>query len=107
MLRRPRRLGSRLVLLGSIIGPGIITANIDNDAGGIATYSIAGAHFGDALLWTMAPATVVLIVVQEMASRMGVVTGKSLAAMFREGFCAQVTFWLTVALVLTHLGHQS
>ncbi|TMB67459.1 MAG: divalent metal cation transporter [Chloroflexi bacterium] len=107
MLRRPRRLWSRLVLLGSIIGPGIITANIDNDAGGIATYSIAGAHFGYALLWTMVPATVVLIVVQEMASRMGVVTGKGLAAMIRERFGVLVTFWLMVALLLTDLGNTT
>ncbi len=107
MFRRPRRLWSRLVLLGSIIGPGIITANIDNDAGGIATYSIAGAHFGYALLWTMVPATVVLIVVQEMASRMGVVTGKGLAAMIRERFGVLVTFWLMVALLVTDLGNTT
>jgi len=107
MLRRPRRLWSRLVLLGSIIGPGIITANIDNDAGGIATYSIAGAHFGYALLWTMVPATVVLIVVQEMAARMGVVTGKGLAALIRERFGVQVTFWLMVALLVTDLGNTT
>src|SRR5207245_7433861 len=107
MLRRPRRLWSRLVLLGSILGPGIITANIDNDAGGIATYSIAGAHFGYALLWTMVPATVVLIVVQEMASRMGVVTGKGLAALIRERFGVQVTFWLMVALLVTDLGNTT
>src|SRR2546426_6460392 len=107
MFRRPRRLWSRHVLLGSIIGPGIITANIDNDAGGIATYSIAGAHFGYALLWTMVPATVVLIVVQEMASRMGVVTGKGLAAMIRERFGVLVTFWLMVALLVTDLGNTT
>ncbi|PYM81046.1 MAG: Mn transporter, partial [Candidatus Rokuibacteriota bacterium] len=84
----------RLLILGSLVGPGIITANIDNDAGGIATYSIAGAHFGYALLWTMIPATVVLIVVQEMAARMGVVTGKGLADLIRENFGVTVTFWL-------------
>src|SRR5438445_11041514 len=97
----------QLLILGSIIGPGIITANIDNDAGGIATYSIAGAHFGYALLWTMVPATVVLIVVQEMASRMGVVTGKGLAALIRERFGVQVTFWLMVALLVTDLGNTT
>jgi NRAMP (natural resistance-associated macrophage protein)-like metal ion transporter len=107
VFRRPRRLWSRLVLLGSIIGPGIITANIDNDAGGIATYSIAGAHFGYALLWTMVPATVVLVVVQEMASRMGVVTGKGLAGLIRERFGVQVTFWLMVALLVTDLGNTT
>jgi len=107
MFRRPRRLWSRLLLLGSIIGPGIITANIDNDAGGIATYSIAGAHFGYSLLWTMVPATVALIVVQEMAARMGVVTGKGLAAMIRERFGVVVTFWLMAALLVTDLGNTT
>ena len=97
----------RLLILGSLVGPGIITANIDNDAGGIATYSIAGAHFGYALLWTMIPATVVLIVVQEMAARMGVVTGKGLADLIRENFGVTVTFWLMVGLFLTDLGNTT
>jgi len=97
----------RLLILGSLVGPGIITANIDNDAGGIATYSIAGAHFGYALLWTMIPATLVLIVVQEMAARMGVVTGKGLADLIRENFGVTVTFWLMVGLFLTDLGNTT
>ena len=97
----------QLLILGSLVGPGIITANIDNDAGGIATYSIAGAHFGYALLWTMIPATVVLIVVQEMAARMGVVTGKGLADLIRENFGVTVTFWLMVGLFLTDLGNTT
>jgi Mn2+/Fe2+ NRAMP family transporter len=97
----------QLVILGSLVGPGIITANIDNDAGGIATYSIAGAHFGYALLWTMIPATVVLIVVQEMAARMGVVTGKGLADLIRENFGVTITFWLMVGLFLTDLGNTT
>jgi Mn2+/Fe2+ NRAMP family transporter len=97
----------RLVVLGSLLGPGIITANIDNDAGGIATYSIAGAQFGYALLWTMIPATVVLIVVQEMAARMGVVTGKGLADLIRENFGVTVTFWLMVGLFVTDLGNTT
>ena len=97
----------QLLILGSLVGPGIITANIDNDAGGIATYSIAGAHFGYALLWTMIPATVVLIVVQEMAARMGVVTGKGLADLIRENFGVTITFWLMVGLFLTDLGNTT
>lgn len=105
--REGRRLWKRLLLLGSVVGPGLITANIDNDAGGIATYSIAGAHFGYALLWTMIPATVVLIVVQEMAARMGVVTGKGLADLIRENFGVTVTFWLMVGLFLTDLGNTT
>jgi len=95
------------VLLGSIIGPGFITANIDNDAGGIATYSIAGAQFGYGLLWTLIPATVALVVVQEMAARMGVVTGKGLAALIRERFGVTATFWLMVALSVTDLGNTT
>ena len=105
--KRARGLWKRGLILGSIIGPGIITANIDNDAGGIATYSIAGAHFGYALLWTMIPVTVALIVVQEMAARMGVVTGKGLADLIREHFGVTITFWLMVALFLTDLGNTT
>lgn len=105
--KRARGLWKRSLILGSIIGPGIITANIDNDAGGIATYSIAGAHFGYALLWTMIPVTVALIVVQEMAARMGVVTGKGLADLIREHFGVTITFWLMVALFLTDLGNTT
>jgi NRAMP (natural resistance-associated macrophage protein)-like metal ion transporter len=104
---RARRLWTRLLLLGSVIGPGIITANIDNDAGGIATYSIAGAQFGYALLWTMIPVTVALIVVQEMASRMGVATGKGLAELIRENFGVTATLWLMAGLVLTDVGNTT
>jgi NRAMP (natural resistance-associated macrophage protein)-like metal ion transporter len=104
---RARQAWRRLLLLGSIIGPGVITANIDNDAGGIATYSIAGAQFGYALLWTLIPATVALIVVQEMAARMGVVTGKGLAALIRERFGVTATFWLMVGLLLTDAGNTT
>lgn len=105
--KRARGLWKRSLILGSIIGPGIITANIDNDAGGIATYSIAGAHFGYALLWTMIPVTVALVVVQEMAARMGVITGKGLADLIREHFGVTITFWLMVALFLTDLGNTT
>jgi NRAMP (natural resistance-associated macrophage protein)-like metal ion transporter len=91
----------------SVIGPGLITANIDNDAGGIATYSIAGAHFGYSLLWTLIPTTVALIVVQEMAARMGAITGKGLACLIRENFGVKITFWLMVALFITDLGNTA
>lgn len=97
----------RLALLLSIIGPGIITANIDNDAGGIATYSIAGAHFGYSLLWTLIPMTVALIVVQEMAARMGAVTGKGLADLIRENYGVKITFYLMLALLVTDLGNTA
>ncbi len=86
--RRPpfRFLKFRLLLLLSVLGPGFITANVDNDPGGILTYSQAGAKFGYALLWTLIPITIALIVVQEMAARMGVVTGKGLSDLIREEF---------------------
>jgi Mn2+/Fe2+ NRAMP family transporter len=102
-LRRPSK--KKILLFLSVLGPGIITASVDNDAGGIATYSIAGAHFGYALLWTLIPITVALIVVQEMVARMGVVTGKTLADLIREKFGVRPTFFLLVALVLANLGN--
>ncbi|GER93342.1 divalent metal cation transporter [hot springs metagenome] len=97
----------KFLIILSVIGPGIITANIDNDAGGIATYSIAGAHFGYSLLWTLIPTTIALIVVQEMAARMGAVTGKGLADLIRENYGVKITFWLMVALFITDLGNTA
>lgn len=91
----------------SVIGPGIITANIDNDAGGIATYSIAGAHFGYSLLWSLIPITIALVVVQEMSARLGVVTGKGLADLIRENYGVKITFWLMVCLLITDLGNTA
>ncbi len=97
----------RLVIFLSILGPGIITANVDNDAGGIATYSIAGAHFGYSMLWSLIPITVALIVVQEMSARMGAVTGKGLAELIRENYGVKITFWLMLFLFLTDLGNTA
>ncbi len=97
----------RILILLSIIGPGIITANVDNDAGGIATYSIAGAHFGYSLLWSLIPITIALIVVQEMSARMGAVTGKGLAELIRENYGVKITFWLMVFLFVTDLGNTA
>lgn len=97
----------RFVILLSVIGPGIITANVDNDAGGIATYSIAGAHFGYSMLWSLIPITVALVVVQEMSARMGAVTGKGLAELIREDYGVKVTFWLMFFLFLTDLGNTA
>ena len=96
---------TRLALLLAVVGPGIITANVDNDAGGIYTYSIAGARFGYSLLWTMIPITIALIVVQEMSARMGAVTGKGLSDLIRERFGLRATFWLMIALVVTNFGN--
>lgn len=102
-MRRWKRLG----ILLSIIGPGFITANMDNDAGGIATYSIAGAHFGYSILWTLVFTAVVLVVVQEMVARMGVVTGKGLAGLIRESYGVKITFWLMMGLFITDLGNTA
>lgn len=97
----------RVAIFLSIIGPGIITANVDNDAGGIATYSIAGAHFGYSLLWSLIPITIALVVIQEMSARMGAVTGKGLAELIRENYGVKITFWLMVFLFITDLGNTS
>jgi NRAMP (natural resistance-associated macrophage protein)-like metal ion transporter len=88
----------------SIMGPGIITANIDNDAGGIATYSVAGARFGYSLLWTLIPTTVALVVIQEMGARMGVVTGKGLSDLIREHFGVKATFYMMLGLFVANFG---
>jgi NRAMP (natural resistance-associated macrophage protein)-like metal ion transporter len=100
---RPFR--QKLWLFLAVMGPGIITANVDNDAGGITTYSVAGAHFGLTLLWSLVPIMVALIVVQEMCARLGVVTGKGLSDLIREQFGVKVTFYVMVALILTNLGN--
>jgi NRAMP (natural resistance-associated macrophage protein)-like metal ion transporter len=94
-----------LALFFALIGPGIITSNVDNDAGGITTYSLAGAEFGLTLLWILAPVTIALIIIQEMCARMGVVTGKGLSDLIRERFGARVTFYLMIILFLTNLGN--
>jgi Mn2+/Fe2+ NRAMP family transporter len=95
----------RLLVFMAVVGPGFITANVDNDAGGIWTYSVAGAQFGYSLLWAMIPTTIALVVVQEMAARMGAVTGKGLSDLIREEFGFRVTFFLMIALVVTNFGN--
>src|SRR5246127_211844 len=94
-----KRWQGRILLFLAVLGPGFITANVDNDAGGILTYSGAGAQFGYSLLWTIVPITIALIVVQEMCARMGVVTGKGLSDLIREEFGLRATFVLMVLLV--------
>ncbi len=101
----PRGLWRSLLLFFAVLGPGIITANVDNDAGGIATYSIAGAHFGYGLLWAVVPVVLILVVIQEMNARMGAVTGKGLADLIRENFGARITFYVMAALLVTNLGN--
>ncbi len=94
-----------VILFFAILGPGIITANVDNDAGGITTYSLAGAQFGYSLLWLMIPTTVALVVIQEMCARMGAVTGKGLSDLIRESFGVKITFYVMIALFLTNMGN--
>jgi NRAMP (natural resistance-associated macrophage protein)-like metal ion transporter len=96
---------TRLLIFFAILGPGFITANVDNDAGGILTYSQAGAQFGYSLLWTMIPITLALIVVQEMCARMGVVTGKGLSDLIREEFGLRMTFVMMILLVVVNFGN--
>ena len=102
---RLRQFRTRLLIFLAVLGPGIITANVDNDAGGIYTYSLAGAKFGFTLLWTLVPITVALIVVQEMVARMGVVTGKGLADLIREEYGFRTTFILMMMLLAADLGN--
>src|ERR1043166_3548894 len=98
-----RRFRYHRAVFFAVIGPGFITAVVDNDAGGIFTYSAAGARWGYLPLWTLAPITVVLIVTQEMCSRMGAVTGKGLSDLIREEFGLRVTFMVMSLLVLVNL----
>jgi len=93
------------MLLFAVLGPGFITANVDNDSGGILTYSQAGAQYGYKLLWTMIPITLALIVVQEMCARMGVVTGKGLSDLIREEFGLRITFFVMILLVIVNFGN--
>jgi NRAMP (natural resistance-associated macrophage protein)-like metal ion transporter len=95
----------RFAVFLAFVGPGIITSNVDNDAGGITTYSLAGSEYGLSLLWTLIPITVVLIIIQEMGARMGVISGKGLSDLIRERFGAKVTFYLMITLLLTNLGN--
>ena len=105
MRRSWKSLRSRLWLILAVIGPGFIAGEGGNDAGGIWTYSVAGAQFGYSLLWAMIPATAALIVVQEMAARMGAVTGKGLSDLIREEFGFRITFFLMIALVVTNFAN--
>src|SRR5512134_3602969 len=100
MLRRFRH---HIAIFFSVIGPGFITAVVDNDAGGIFTYSAAGARFGYLPLWTLLPITLLLIITQEMCSRMGAVTGKGLSDLIREEFGLRITFVVMFLLVLANL----
>ncbi len=96
---------TRIALLLAVVGPGIITANVDNDAGGITTYSVSGAHYGYTLLWMMPLVAVALIIVQEMSARLGVVTGKGLADLIRERMGVRVTTIILALLLFVNLAN--
>ena len=100
-----RRWKTRILLFFAVVGPGFITANVDNDAGGILTYSQAGAQFGHFLLWTLIPVTLALIVVQEMCARMGAVTGKGLSDLIREEFGLRITFLMMIGILIVNFGN--
>src|SRR5579863_6769069 len=94
--KKIRGLRRRLTLLLAVVGPGLITSNVDNDAGGISTYTQAGAQYGYALLWSLIPMTIALYVTEEMCARMGVITGKGLSDLIREEFGFRPTFFVMV-----------
>src|SRR3984885_4709304 len=100
-----KRYRGRTLLFLAVVGPGIITANVDNDSGGILTYSQAGAQYGFLLLWTIIPITLALIVVQEMSARMGAVTGKGLSDLIREEFGFRITFFMMVGILIVNFGN--
>ncbi len=102
-----RRLLLPMLAFAAVVGPAFITANVDNDAPGIATYSVCGAEFGYSLLWLLWPTLIVLIVVQEMSARMGVATGKGLADLIREQFGVKVVAWVMLLLLATNLANTA
>jgi NRAMP (natural resistance-associated macrophage protein)-like metal ion transporter len=97
----------KLVLFIGILGPGIVTGSVDNDAGGITMYSVAGAVYGYQLLWTLLPSFIALVAVQEMNARMGVVTGKGLADLIRESFGVRITFYVSIFLLVADIGNTA
>jgi Mn2+/Fe2+ NRAMP family transporter len=97
----------KLVVFLMILGPGIITGSVDNDAGGITTYSLAGAQYGYGLIWTLIPSFVVLVVIQEMNARMGIVTGKGLADLIRENAGIRITFLIFLGLIFSGIGNTT
>jgi len=104
-MRFLRRWKTQILLFFAVVGPGFITANVDNDAGGIFVYSDAGARFGLTMLWSLIPITVALIVVQEMSARMGAVTGKGLSDLIREEFGLRITFLMMIGILITNFGN--
>jgi len=102
-----RTLFRNLAIFFAILGPGLITGSVDNDAGGITTYSVAGALYGYNLIWTLIPSFIVLIVIQEMNARMGIVTGKGLADLIRENSGLRITFYIFFGLLIADIGNST
>ncbi|MCL4522421.1 MAG: Nramp family divalent metal transporter [Acidobacteria bacterium] len=103
--QRARRMRRRLVLLLAVVGPGVIVSNVNNEAGGIYTYSLAGAQFGYSVLWALVPMGFALFVTEEMCARMGAVTGKGLSDLIREEFGFRVTFFVMLAVLVVNQGN--
>jgi len=101
------KLWRNITIFLAILGPGIITGSVDNDAGGITTYSVAGAEYGYMLLWTLIPSFIILLVVQEMNARMGMVTGKGLADLIRENAGVKITFFIFIGMMITNIGNTT
>lgn len=101
------RFYKNLAIFFALLGPGIITGSVDNDAGGITTYSVAGAMYGYGMIWTLIPSLLVLLVIQEMNARMGIVTGKGLSDLIRENAGVKVTFFIFIGLLLSNIGNTT
>ena len=102
-----KKLLKQAAIFLAILGPGIITGSVDNDAGGITVYSVAGATYGYGLIWTLIPSFVVLLVIQEMNARMGIVTGKGLSDLIRENAGLKLTFFIFIGLLLSNIGNTT
>ena len=104
---RDSRFLRNLAIFFAILGPGIITGSVDNDAGGITVYSVAGATYGYGLIWTLIPSFIVLLVIQEMNARMGIVTGKGLSDLIRENAGMKITFFIFIGLLFSNIGNTT
>jgi Mn2+/Fe2+ NRAMP family transporter len=107
MFKNRKSLFQKIGIFLAILGPGIITGSVDNDAGGITVYSVAGAMYGYNLIWTLIPSFIVLVVIQEMNARMGIVTGKGLADLIRENAGVKVTFFIFIGLLIADIGNTT
>ena len=102
-----KKIFQQIAIFFAILGPGIITGSVDNDAGGITTYSVAGAMYGYGLIWTLIPSFIVLLVIQEMNARMGIVTGKGLSDLIRENAGLKITFFIFIGLLFSNIGNTT